>query len=252
MSNLFSPSVVRDLYGSGYVFKNITRDQLTGSMPESDTIWRDDPYGTGLRSSQQVPLDWSKFENHTFFNNAESKVNVAFERIINNFPFDGSRKEVNEFEDSLGGFEKYVFDAFPKYIGDLRFSKSAGQYLSFQDKSGYLFPDISRNVLGERSIAMASDSGDFTCEFWLYASSSTAYDNQTVFQKINTANNHGISLFVSQSAASSDTLPIVMGVSSGSIFVSASLIWAYTSVLASTSPSLNLSILACITAVSFV
>ena len=222
MSNLFSPSVVRDLYGSGYAFKNITRDQLTGSMPESDTIWRDDPYGTGLRSSQQVPLDWSKFENHTFFNNAESKVNVAFERIINNFPFDGSRKEVNEFEDSLGGFEKYVFDAFPKYKGDLRFSKSAGQYLSFQDKSGYLFPDISRNVLGERSIAMASDSGDFTCEFWLYASSSTAYDNQTVFQKINTANNHGISLFVSQSAASSDTLPIVMGVSSGSIFVSAS------------------------------
>ena len=34
MSNLFSPSVVRDLYGSGYAFKNITRDQLTASMPE--------------------------------------------------------------------------------------------------------------------------------------------------------------------------------------------------------------------------
>jgi hypothetical protein len=222
MSNLFSPSVVRDLYGSGYAFKNLTRDQLTGSAPESDLVWRDDPYGTGLKSSQQISLDWSKFEHHTFFNNAESKVNVAFERIINGFPFDGSKKEVSEFEDSLGGFEKYIFDAFPKYKGDLKFTKSSSQSLAFQDKSGYLFPDISRNVLGERVIAGASDSGDFTCEFWLYPSSSTAYDNQTIFQKLNTSNNHGISLFISQSSVSGTTLPILMGVSSGSVFVSAS------------------------------
>ena len=222
MSELFSPSVVRDLYGSGYAFKNITRDQLTGSLPESDTIWRDDPYGTGLKSSQQVPLDWSKFENHTFFNNAESKVNVAFERIINGYPFDGSQKEVNEFIDSLGGFEKYVFDCFPKYKGDLRFSKSSSQFISFQDKSGYLFPDISRNVLGERVIASASDSGDFACEFYLFPSSSTAYDNQTIFQKLDTSNNHGISLFISQSLVGSTTIPVVMGITSGSIFTSAS------------------------------
>ena len=67
-----------------------------------------------------------------------------FERIINQFPFDGSKTELIEFIDSLSGFEKYVFDKFPKFKGDLRFQKGSSQHLSAQDKSGYLFPEISR------------------------------------------------------------------------------------------------------------
>ena len=85
MSNFFGPSTIANLADPGYSFKGVTRSQLTQSSPMVDRIWRDDPYGTGLKSSQQIPLDWSDFTNHTFFNSAESKVNVAFDRIINSY-----------------------------------------------------------------------------------------------------------------------------------------------------------------------
>ena len=224
MNDLFSPSVVRELSYPGYSFKQVTESQLTGASPSSnELIWRNDPYGTGLKSTQQVDLDWSDFTNHTFFNSAESKVNVAFERIINQFPFDGSKLELIEFIDSLSGFEKYVYDRWPKFIGDLRFSKSSSQYILAQDKSGYLFPEISRNILGERSVGTTLQVGEFSVEFWLYASSSVAYGNQTVFQKLNSLNNHGISIFLSGTADSEDTMPLVFGISSGSSFISSSM-----------------------------
>lgn len=223
MSDLFTPSVVRQLSYPGYTFRNITQNHLTESSPINTQIWRDDPYGTGLKSTQQIDLDWSDFTQHTFFNSAESKVNVAFERIINQFPFDGSKIELVEFKDSLSGFENYVFDLWPKFIGDLSFKKTSSQHILTQDKSGYLFPEISRNILGERSVGNTATVGEFTTEFWLYASGSTAYDNQTIFQKLNTENNHGISIFVSQSLSGVSTLPLIFAISSGSSFVSASM-----------------------------
>ena len=222
MSTLFAASLVRDLSYPGYTFKQVTQNQLTGSSPEETTIWRNDPYGTGLKSTQQVDLDWTDFSAHTFFNSAESKVNVAFERIINQFPFDGSKTELITFMDSLNGFENYIFDRLPKFLGDLKFNGS-GQYMLAQDKSGYLFPEISRNILGERAVGAAANVGEFTTEFWLYASASTAYNNEVVFQKINTVNNHGVSVFLSQSLVGNDELPVVFGITSGSVFVSASM-----------------------------
>ena len=222
MSILFGASLVRDLSYPGYTFKQVTQSQLSGSAPDNEQIWRDDPYGTGLKSTQQVDLDWSDFTSHTFFNSAESKVNVAFERIINQFPFDGSKTEVIEFMDSLSGFENYIFEKLPKSLGDLRFN-GTNQYILAQDKSGYLFPEISRNILGERAVGTAANVGEFTVEFWLYASASVAYDGQVIFQKINAANNHGVSLFLSKSLGGSDTIPVVFGISSGSSFISASM-----------------------------
>ena len=46
------------------------------------------------RTSQDLDLDWSRFENHTFFDSAASKVNAAFVHIVNEFPFDGTKKEL--------------------------------------------------------------------------------------------------------------------------------------------------------------
>lgn len=221
MSELFSANLVRDLSYPGYVYKQVSNNQLTGSSPETDAIWRDDPYGTGLKSTQQVSLNWADFTQHTFFNSAESKVNVAFERIINQYPFDGSKKEVVEFEDSLSGYEKFVLDKFPKFIGDMGFTGT--QHLYTEDKTGYLFPEISRNVLGERSVGTTANSGDFTLEFWVYSSSSIAVENSVIFQKMNFDNNHGISVFLSQSASGATDVPLIFGISSGSHFVSSSM-----------------------------
>ena len=70
--------------------------------------------GSPLKSTQQIPLDWSVFENHTFFSSAEVNVNVAFHNIINGFPFDGKKEEIDTFLDGLTGFEKWIYDQFPK------------------------------------------------------------------------------------------------------------------------------------------
>ena len=53
--SLFSPSVIRKLKESSYTFRNVTRSQLTASMPDDVTeVWRNDPQGVGMKSTQQV------------------------------------------------------------------------------------------------------------------------------------------------------------------------------------------------------
>ena len=64
-----------------------------------------DPVGTGLKNTQQLNVDWSKFENHTFFSSAEAKVNLAFDQIINGYPFDGTKSEIESFFEKLTGYD---------------------------------------------------------------------------------------------------------------------------------------------------
>ena len=77
------------------------------------------------RTSQDLDLDWSKFENHTFFDSAAAKVNAAFMRIINEFPFDGTKREVHTYLSDLTGYERYIYDSFPKSVGYYDFAGSS-------------------------------------------------------------------------------------------------------------------------------
>ena len=43
-----------------------------------------------VKSTQQFNLDYSFFENHTFFHSAVAKTNEAFLKIINEYPFDNN------------------------------------------------------------------------------------------------------------------------------------------------------------------
>jgi hypothetical protein len=116
-----------------------------------------DPPTLGLKSTQQLNVDWSRFENHTFFNSAEVNVNVAFDQIINNFPFDGTRREVESFFEKLTGWERYVYDRFPKNVGYLFFSGTRvgedtngtkGTWISVNDYAGGMLPDLSKTKTG--------------------------------------------------------------------------------------------------------
>ena len=83
--------------------------------------FRYDQIGAALKSTQELNIDYTSFENHTFFNSAVAKVNVAFDRIINNYPFDSSLTDIENFEDSLTGildpsdnnfsFEMFIYPA---------------------------------------------------------------------------------------------------------------------------------------------
>lgn len=154
----------------------------------STSSFRYDPADAPLKSTQQLNVDWSKFENHTFFSSAESNVNMAFDQIINGYPFDGSRVEIERFFENLTGFEKWVYDQFPKYCGQLNFSNS---WISVADYAGAAYPEISKNDTGE-SILNPRDGSSLSIEMQLYLPT-IANGAQVVCQKMS-ASVHGFSL----------------------------------------------------------
>ena len=119
---IFSPSIRRLETNAPGVSSDVTLNQMRDTNAASTSSFRYDAPGSGIKSTQQINVDYSKFENHTFFNSAESKVNVAFNKIVNEFPFDGTRKSLESFQDSLTGFEAHILDRFPKNVGFLMFS----------------------------------------------------------------------------------------------------------------------------------
>ena len=161
-----------------------------------------DTYGSGLKSTQQLSVDWSKFENHTFFMSAEAKVNLAFEQIINGFPFDGSRKEVDDFFTNLSGFDKWVFDQFPKYRGQLHFSGSTlsettpnkGTYIIVKDVPGALFPTLSPDASAKESVLNPKGGKSMSIEMHLYVPQISTDGIQIILQKINDDVNHGFTI----------------------------------------------------------
>lgn len=175
-----------------------------------------DPYESGLKSTQQLKVDWTKFENHTFFNSATAKVNVAFERIVNGYPFDGSKKDLERYLDGLTGFEKWVLDSFPRNVGYLNFNSS---YLSVADHQGGIFPELAKNKTGDSVLDPKSDP--YTVEFYLYLPP-TGAGSQVVFQK-KTDDNVGVTAYI-KSGSSAATAEVAWAMFSGSanLVVSAS------------------------------
>ncbi len=142
--SLFEPLVVRsvsDESQGSLTFNLAEAEVISDTSIDSTASFKYNVPGTGLKSTQQLNINWSNFENHTFFNSAQVKVNVAFDRIQNQFPFDGTNKEVENFLDSLTGFEKWVYDGYPKHKGYLFFSGTQGEvfggtYITVKDQAG--------------------------------------------------------------------------------------------------------------------
>ena len=187
---LFAPSSVIGL--SNRLNGNSSSPVFLGALSEtnirSTSSFRYDNPGTGIKSTQELPLDWSQFENHTFFNSAEAKVNVAFDKIINSYPFDGTGKEVEAFEDNLTGYEKYVLEQWPKNTGYLLFSGTQpaetsldkGTYIKVIDIAGALFPEFSSRIDGEAVLDPESKSFFFEATVFLPKQEN---ENQIIFQK---------------------------------------------------------------------
>lgn len=212
---LFSPAMTRrTLEGFGAVFDKSGAD-LADTSVDSTSSFRYDPVGAGIKSSQQIPVDFSKFENHTFFNSAEVNVNVAFDKIINEFPFDGTKREVESFLDSLTGFERWVFDRFPRNVGYLNFNGIS--FIEVKDFAGYLYPSISKKRTGDNVLDPALKS--FTVEMQLFVPSQQN-ENQVICQKIS-GSNQGITLAISSSLTATSCSLLFM-VTSGALSLTAS------------------------------
>ena len=221
---IFTPSVIRHLtVGTGPVV-NQTSALYTGSIPSITQSFRYDPPGSPIKSTQQIDVDWSKFENHTFFNSAEAKVNTAFEVIINSFPFDGSRNEYLNFFDNLTGFEKWIYDRFPKSRGFLHFSassgKSGGTYIKVDDAPGTYSPTLSRNSSGVPVLDQLTKP--ITFDFHLHLPTGSNQGNQVILQRLS-GSSAGITLSVLSTLQAAPSASLVMLVSSGSSFLSSSM-----------------------------
>ena len=208
-SNLpYAPSYLKAALADGRPIQMSYADAgLDDSNINDPGSFKYDPLDYPLKNTQQLNVDWSKFENHTFFSSAEVKVNEAFNVIINNFPFDGTKKEVEAFIEKLTGFEKYVFDNFPTWSGALHFSGTQvgedtagtlGTWISVKDKSGFLYPDLSKNSEGITIINPPADKS-FTVEAQVFLPT-VINDPQVLFQK-NVSNDEGFTLYLEQSAA---------------------------------------------------
>lgn len=220
---LFSPMVIRNALspdkGSLVLTTNNLNDYSNSELGNSSS-YKYDLFGTGLKSTQQLKIDWSKFEEHTFFNSAQVKTNISFDKIFNQFPFDGTKKEHEIFLDSLTGFEKYVFDNFPKYKGYAFFSGSAvnesngGTWITVKDIEGVQYPELSREISGKSILNVGLDS--MTIEMYLFLPPEQNF-GQTILTKLSQSNTgyEGFNL-VASSTLNSSTASLWFNISSGS------------------------------------
>ncbi|NBP55569.1 LamG domain-containing protein [bacterium] len=188
--SLFKPLVVRTLEDPGdetITLNLYDANIIVDTAIDNTSSFKYNPPGTGLRSTQQLTVDWSDFANHTFFNSAQVKVNVAFDKIQNGFPFDGTQKSVEIFLDKLTGFEKYVYDEYPKNVGYLFFSGTNvssvpgyGTYVTVVDQAGAAYTDISKRTDGKNIINPLLNP--MTIEYWIYLPT-IANTDQTVLDK---------------------------------------------------------------------
>lgn len=187
-----------------------TLSNLTSSNIQSTSSFRFDPNGTSLKSTQQLNVDWSQFENHCFFMSAEALVNTTFDKIINTYPFDGTKKEIEAFFDELSGYERWIFDNIPKRQGSLQFNNS---WISVNDKEGYLFPELSKNSSGIG--VLTPENTTFSIETFLELPP-IANDVQVICQKINANTNCGFTLYISSSTSTSNA-NLCFSIVSGSV-----------------------------------
>ena len=148
-------------------------------------------------NSQDLNLDWSKFENHTFFDSAAGKVNTSFLRIINDFPYDGTKKELFDFVSSLSGYEKYIYDQFTKSVGYYDFAGTS--HIRVSDSAGAEFPDFSRDSTGRGVLDPAG--GPITIQMHLMPEASV--NSHQVVAQYAQSTTMGMTLFLSQSASTS-------------------------------------------------
>ena len=92
-----------------------------------------------LDNSQNIKLkiDYSNFANHVFFDSAASKFSIAKNKILNDFVYNGSTEEKQNFELSSSAYEQYIFDQWPRNVSHASFNGS-NQFISASDNNNSL------------------------------------------------------------------------------------------------------------------
>lgn len=141
----------------------------------------------------EFKIDYSDFANFVFFNSAEDYFNISGERILNEYPYDGTVENIQDFSDDSDPYQKWLFSRWPKSSGHLRFFQPSGSFVKFTDSG-------KENGAAKTAI-LSPNTGSLTIEAWYRPSSASLASSNTVqflFQKT-TGNGSGYSLFLSSS-----------------------------------------------------
>ena len=95
---------VSNIFTDGDDKKIISNKDLT-TNENSTYLDREDNYYNFFTTSQIRNIDFSKFQNHVFLDSAVNKVSYCFEEIINNFPYDKSLNEKQQYNNKLNGYK---------------------------------------------------------------------------------------------------------------------------------------------------
>lgn len=132
-------------------------------------------------------VDYSDFRNFVFFNSALDYFNISAEKILNEYPYDGTRDVVEDFTADLDPYQRYLLDVWPKSSGHLRFrSAVSSSYITFVD-AGQVVDDPSVGTTQQVG-SLSPGTGSLSVEFWAELSQSNAQNTaMLVVQKASTA-----------------------------------------------------------------
>tara|TARA_Y100001970_G_scaffold179795_1_gene218918 strand:- start:26488 stop:32583 length:6096 start_codon:yes stop_codon:yes gene_type:complete len=195
----FTKRMLRKYKTSRGVLLDQNQKKLTVThVNDDETSFRRKNENHGLVSTQQLPVDNSLFQNNTFFGSAEAKINIAFDKIINKYPFDGTLQQIEQFEDSLSSLEKYVLDKFPKHKGFLTFDSSKSQYITVKDKSGNLNQSLLNGEQGLAYINPKLNPFSIECALRLPTESN---ENSFICHSVHKTLNTGFAIFINQTSS---------------------------------------------------
>lgn len=88
--------------------------------------------------STNLKVDYSNFNNHVFFDSAVQKFTIAKNKILRDYPYNGTYQNVADFLFSCSAYENYVLEKeWPKAVGYLNLNTSA--YVQGLDYDNKLF-----------------------------------------------------------------------------------------------------------------
>ena len=137
LSKLFSlvvPENLRKDSAFSSVSQAIAFDDLADFAEERERIRRK------VQSLQDSApkVDFSNFANHIFFDSAVSKFTIAKDKILRQYPFDGSSEDRDVFVLSSSLYEQHVLSEWPTYMGYIQLTASARQAIVALDPSNKL------------------------------------------------------------------------------------------------------------------
>lgn len=191
MKNLFTSLSKERHKTERPIVRNVTAEFLEGNLSgASAESWMNEPIGSGLKNTQQLLVDWDDFSKHVFFNSAEAKVNLAFDQLVNGYPFDGTSSEKREFMSTVGGYTNHILgkmDAHKGYLNltsnTMTYNASTTRYAEVIDHTGYLAPDLA-TVQGDAKASRYMNVNGSTHEFWVYIPDAKKYTDQTKYSVI--------------------------------------------------------------------